>query len=244
MNITPKEVIKLLDLTWLPNDRNTISNKECEHFWTLAEQYKPYGVCLYGPHNVSDLKQIQVINFPYGNDPIYKIFNDIKEAVVQGVYELDIVWPEINFQPNDYAYFFSRCRDLAEDKSIKWIINTDMILDRYIWPEKVIYERVEAVVTHCGYTDMFIKTCTGKLNLEGVNEKQISILLNAINYANDELCIGRIGLKLSGGIKTYEQALGFITQVADVMGEDYIKPSTFRIGASIGLLEDLINKSK
>ena len=49
----------------------------------------------------------------------------------------------------------------------------------------------------------------------------------------------RIGLKPSGGIRTVDDAAAYLQQADDVMGPEWVTPSTFRFGAS-GLLDALI----
>ncbi len=47
------------------------------------------------------------------------------------------------------------------------------------------------------------------------------------------------GIKLSGGIKTLEDAIGYYHLARNAMGTRWVKPSTFRFGAS-GLLDVLL----
>jgi deoxyribose-phosphate aldolase len=51
-----------------------------------------------------------------------------------------------------------------------------------------------------------------------------------------------VGLKVSGGIKTFEQATLYYDMVEKKMGADWMSPRTFRIGAS-SLLNDLLRVS-
>jgi deoxyribose-phosphate aldolase len=46
------------------------------------------------------------------------------------------------------------------------------------------------------------------------------------------------GLKVSGGVRTKEQAQDYINAVKEILGDSYIHPDRFRIGAS-SLLKNL-----
>jgi deoxyribose-phosphate aldolase len=48
-----------------------------------------------------------------------------------------------------------------------------------------------------------------------------------------------IGLKPSGGIRTFDEAMAYIQLADSVMGEGWATPATFRFGAS-GLLDALL----
>jgi deoxyribose-phosphate aldolase len=42
----------------------------------------------------------------------------------------------------------------------------------------------------------------------------------------------KIGFKAAGGINTVQDALGYYTIVKELLGEDWLTPSLFRIGTS------------
>lgn len=50
-----------------------------------------------------------------------------------------------------------------------------------------------------------------------------------------------MGIKAAGGIKFNEQALGWLILVKNQLGNEWIKASLFRIGAS-SLLEDVVKR--
>ena len=47
------------------------------------------------------------------------------------------------------------------------------------------------------------------------------------------------GFKAAGGVRTTEQAAGYLALADEVLGEGWAMPETFRIGAS-GLVDDLL----
>ena len=76
----------------------------------------------------------------------------------------------------------------------------------------------------------FIKTSTGKASINA-NIEAASIMVNelkAFHEKNGELR----GFKPAGGIKTKEQAQGYLDLMINAFGEDRVTPANFRIGAS------------
>ena len=85
----------------------------------------------------------------------------------------------------------------------------------------------------------FIKTSTGKIP-EGASLKAIAIMSYAIKEFYEKS--GRkVGIKPSGGITTPEEAFQYMKVVKEVLGEEWLNPSLFRIGAS-RLLSNSIQK--
>ena len=48
-----------------------------------------------------------------------------------------------------------------------------------------------------------------------------------------------VGIKPSGGVKTFDDAMAYLDVAAEVMGDDWAVPATFRFGAS-SLLDALL----
>jgi len=76
----------------------------------------------------------------------------------------------------------------------------------------------------------FIKTSTGKIGV-GATLEAAEIMLTVINE-NVKKGKKTVGFKAAGGISTPEEALVYAEKAKKIMGEDYIKNQTFRIGAS------------
>uniref|UniRef100_A0A7E4VB23 deoxyribose-phosphate aldolase n=1 Tax=Panagrellus redivivus TaxID=6233 RepID=A0A7E4VB23_PANRE len=83
----------------------------------------------------------------------------------------------------------------------------------------------------------FIKTSTGKETVNATLEVAY-VMLRAIKAYTAET--GRkVGFKPAGGIKTVSEALEFVALVRAVLGEEWVNPELFRIGAS-SLLDNVI----
>jgi deoxyribose-phosphate aldolase len=79
----------------------------------------------------------------------------------------------------------------------------------------------------------FLKTSTGKVPL-GATPEAAAVLLAVIAEAE-----GRVGLKVSGGVRATADAALYLALADAVMGPAWASPRTFRLGAS-ALLDDLL----
>uniref|UniRef100_A0A915PTD3 deoxyribose-phosphate aldolase n=1 Tax=Setaria digitata TaxID=48799 RepID=A0A915PTD3_9BILA len=85
----------------------------------------------------------------------------------------------------------------------------------------------------------FIKTSTGKEKVNATFEAAY-IMCHAIKqfYINTGT---KVGFKAAGGVRTTLDALGYKVLVEKILGEEWLKPNLFRIGAS-SLLDDIIKE--
>ncbi|MGR4065844.1 MAG: deoxyribose-phosphate aldolase [Vulcanimicrobiaceae bacterium] len=82
----------------------------------------------------------------------------------------------------------------------------------------------------------FIKTSTGKAGVNATFPVALAMCQALIDFF---LATGeRRGLKVAGGVRTTKQALTYLAIVKETLGDDWLAPRLFRIGAS-GLLDDL-----
>jgi deoxyribose-phosphate aldolase len=82
----------------------------------------------------------------------------------------------------------------------------------------------------------FLKTSTGK-NLPGATPEAAAVLLEVIAQSQDRGTA--VGLKVSGGIRTFAAARDFLNQYERRFGSGSATPASFRIGAST-LIGDLL----
>ena len=82
----------------------------------------------------------------------------------------------------------------------------------------------------------FVKTSTGKIPVGATLEAVRSMAAVVAETAKG----GRtVGLKPSGGIRTFDEAMSYIAAAESVLGTGWATPSTFRFGAT-GLLDALL----
>src|SRR2546430_17475303 len=83
----------------------------------------------------------------------------------------------------------------------------------------------------------FIKPSTGKVNPAATLPVTL-VMLEAIRDYFFETGI-RIGMKPAGGIRNSKQALAYLVMVRETLGDDWLTPDLFRLGAST-LLNDIL----
>jgi deoxyribose-phosphate aldolase len=172
----------------------------------------------------SKIKIATVANFPHGDQPIEIVIDTIKKAILDGAHEIDIVIPK-----NNIAEFISTCKKYCGTKLVlKIILETGSLT-----PEQIKDYSEIAIQNN---TD-FIKTSTGKISV-GATLEAAEIILNVIKSSHK-----KTGLKISGGIRTLEQAKSYINLFEKILGEK-ISPARFRIGTSRLLQEILLCASQ
>ncbi len=228
-----QKLISCLDLT----DLNDSYHDDQQHGEIQIEKLchkasTPYGnvaaVCIY-PQFVNfvrktliknPIKIATVVNFPKANDSLEKITQDIQQAILDGASEIDAVMPH-----DDLGEFVQHCKSLCGDKIIlKIILETGGLNDDQI------KQKSNIAIQHGAD---FLKTSTGKVPI-GATPNAAKIMLNCIKMSGKP-----IGFKASGGVRTVQDALIYVTLVREILGESAFSPRYFRIGAS-QLLDEIL----
>ena len=153
--------------------------------------------------NESGVKVCTVVGFPFGtNVTDVKVF-EAKKAIEDGAEELDVVMNISAVKSGNYAYLeeeLNKIMSVAEDTVIKLIIETG-----YLTVEEM--KKVCDIAVKAGVD--YIKTCTG-FGPRGVSLDDVRLI--------KEFTGGKVGIKASGGIKTYEQAVSLIEAGATRLG--------------------------
>lgn len=148
--------------------------------------------------------------------PVIGLFGDsmvtqvaaIREAVVLGADEFDLFAPVheiLDGNWNRVEVIFSDLVDAAEGRPIKMILENDLLLE-----DQII--RACKICVETGIS--CVKTSTG-IFAGGAKLDDVKLMINAVG--------GKIEVKASGGIRTFEQAVDFLTAGAS------------RIGSSMGV---------
>ncbi|ACJ17723.1 deoxyribose-phosphate aldolase [Coxiella burnetii] len=232
-----KTLIPLIDLTRLNEDDTPETIEQLCH--QAKTSYGPVAaVCIY-PQFVKQarfllagvpIKVATVANFPKGDQSRVDCIQSIKQSLDEGADEIDLVMPYKSYlegNTKEVRAFLEACRGTCGPQAIlKVILETGALIKR-----DIIFDATKLAI-HAGAD--FIKTSTGKLP-SGATIEAAEIILEAIqNHANK-----RVGLKISGGIQTFEQAVPYIQLIKDKMGAAWITPQTIRFGAS-RLLADIM----
>jgi deoxyribose-phosphate aldolase len=219
----------LVDLTSLgEHDTPAVVQALCAQ--ALASPVHPAALCVYPEHLTTAQQHVAgthirlatVVNFPDGSTNFGRIERETARAIGAGANEIDLVLPYdeiIAGRPSSAEAAVHACRDVCGPHvTLKVILETGELQTT-----ELIQRAAQAGLA--GGAD-FLKTSTGKTP-GGATLAAAATLLDMIASA------GRpCGLKLSGGIRTLEQAQDYVRLAETRMGAGWISPDRFRIGAS------------
>ncbi len=170
-----------------------------------------------------------VVNFPAGAADADAACAEARQCVAAGAEELDLVWPYEAWLAGEREAalaLVAAVREAAPGARLKVILETGAFAE-----DAAAIEEAGAGVIAVG-ADM-LKTSTGK-SPTGATPVAARAMLEAIRAAERP-----VGFKASGGIRSLEEALGYVGIAEDVMGAGWVAPETFRIGAS-RLLDEVL----
>jgi deoxyribose-phosphate aldolase len=229
---------------------NTEDSKES--IWKLVEKINDFegsrpdieniaAICVY-PRFIGIIKDtlradVRIASVA-GAFPSSQTFTEVKIAevalaVAEGADEIDVVMNCGDFFDNNLQEL---CEELEEVKAacrtavLKVIIETGLL--------KSAYNIKKASILSIYSGADFIKTSTGKVYPGATMEAAYIIAQTIKEYYN--LHGRKIGIKVSGGISTVEDALKYYTIVKEILGDEWLSPQYFRIGAS-SLINNLLN---
>ncbi len=234
-----RRAISLIDLTDLADDH---SASGIDELCRRAAAYGTAAVCVWPEHvqRCADLLGASaaaertigiatVVNFPTGDEAVGAVLDTTLTALSDGATEIDVVLPYRAFQAGDVtraAAMVTAVGDLIAPPGIlKVILETSELADA-----GEVRSAAQLAVDHGAD---FIKTSTGKA-AGGATLDAARVMLDVIAAADRP-----VGLKPSGGIRTFDDAMAYVELAAEVMGDAWATPATFRFGAS-GLLDALL----
>ncbi|MBQ2844043.1 MAG: deoxyribose-phosphate aldolase [Alistipes sp.] len=166
-----------------------------------------------------------------GGFPASQTFLEVKAleiamAVENGADEIDIVMNvghmlsgEYNEAASEVAMLRGEC---TEDVVLKVIIESGALKT----PELI---RKASLLSMFAGAD-FVKTSTGKIDVAATPEAAVVMCQAIRDYY--EKTGKKIGFKAAGGVRTAEDAALYYTIVEEILGEEWLTPELFRIGAS------------
>ena len=170
--------------------------------------------------------------FPSGQYPLRTKLEEVRRTVADGADEIDMVIDRCAFLTGEHARMFD---EIAATKEACGAAHLKVILET---GELVTYDNVRLaseIAMRAGGD--FIKTSTGKIAPAATLPVTL-VMLEAIRDYFFATGI-RIGMKPAGGIRTARQALAYLVMVKETLGDDWLTPDLFRIGAST-LVNDLL----
>ncbi len=209
-SILKNRINSYIDHTILKPDANEADIvKLCDE----AKQHNFYAVCVnpaYIPLAVklladSDVKVATVIGFPLGaNSTDTKAF-ETKNSIEAGAHEIDMVINVGKLKDNDTDYLKNDISAVvnvakANNALVKLIIETCLLTD-----EEIVLACNLAI--ECGVD--IVKTSTG-FSTSGASVEHIKIIKSIVKED--------LGIKASGGVKSYEDAVAMINEGATRIG--------------------------
>lgn len=232
-----KQIFSCLDLTSL----NATDTRE--DIWKFTEKVNDMdgasdvpnvaAICIY-PNFVETVKEALTADVKIasvaGGFPSSQTFTEVKIAetalaVASGADEIDIVLNLGLFLDENYEELseeIDEIKSACREAKLKVILETDAL--------KSASDIMKASIIALYSGADFLKTSTGKV-YEGATLEAAYVMCTAIKeYLAKE---GRkVGIKVSGGISTTEDAVKYYTVAKEVLGEEYMTNEFFRIGAS------------
>lgn len=195
----------------------------------------PAGICVY-PRFVEIVSHsLEVddmeISTVCGGFPSAQTFPELKTvetalALKDGATEIDTVMPVGFFLAEDYDTVFNELDEIrltcGNDTPLKVILEVGAL-------QSALNVKRAAILAMYSGAD-YIKTSTGKIE-PGATPASVYTMCQAIKEYYD-LTDTQIGIKIAGGVRTTNDAVAYYTIVKEVLGQDWLTPQYFRIGAS------------
>ena len=247
-NFTPevlKQIHGCIDLTSL----TSIDTKES--IWKLVDKVNDFegtrpdvpnvaAICTY-PLFVETVKQalaaqnVKIASVAAGF-PSSQTFMEVKiaetaMAVMAGADEIDVVMNLGYFMEENYEEIAEELQELKEscrEAKLKVILETGALASA------TNIQRASILALYSGAD--FIKTSTGK-GYPGATPEAVYTMCKVLKTYHSNTG-KRIGIKISGGVRTAEDAVKFYTIVKETLGNEWLNSELFRVGAS-SLVEDI-----
>ena len=163
--------------------------------------------------------------FPSGQYPLNVKLDDTRYAVSEGADEIDMVISRGHFLAGDYQYVFD---EIAQVKEACGAAHLKVILETGELGTFDQVRKASDIAMHAGAD--FIKTSTGKVTPAATLPVTL-VMLEAIRDFY-HVTGKKIGMKPAGGISTAKTAIQYLVVLRETLGQDWMTPDLFRIGAS------------
>lgn len=203
-------------------------------------ELKVGAVCVYHPFVATAVKALEgrgipvaavSAGFPSGLTPFETRLREIEMSVADGAEEIDIVITRAHVLTGDWEALYNEVkafRKACGEAHLKVILATGEL--------GTLRNVAKASMVSMMAGADFIKTSTGK---ESVNATLAFGLVMARMIRDYRDRTGyRVGFKPAGGIRTAKQSLDWLILMKEELGDPWLQPDLFRLGAS-ALLTDV-----
>lgn len=244
--MTAKEIFSFLDLTSLNATDNFETILSLVEFALEQERrgFSAAAVCVYSSFGSSVQEKLASTRiktavvagaFPHGLSNVETKIFEVKQMADLGIDEIDIV---VNRGLILSGEFEKAEQELHAMRQVCLKVGLKVILETGELIEEDLIKKATQIAINSGAD--FIKTSTGKSNI-GATPEAVQWMCEKIKEHFEQT--GRkVGVKISGGVRTENDAIAYIKIVQEILGEAWLTPDLFRIGAS-SLANDLIKKS-
>ena len=240
-NNTPgsyKNIYSCIDMTTL----NTTDTRES--VWKFTEKVNAFdgmhpeinnvaAICVY-PNFVRTVKEALTADVKIAavsaGFPASQTFMEVKVAetalaIADGADEIDIVMNVSLFLDKEYQEL---CEEISEIKDVCRGATLKVILETGALQNPVDIHNAAILSLYSGAD--FLKTSTGK-GYPGASAEAVYVMCQAIRSYHEKT--GRkVGIKVSGGVSTPEDAVSYYTLVKTILGEEWCNSELFRVGSS------------
>lgn len=237
------ELVTYIDLTSLNNgDHSAQIIDFIQSAESLRNQHQlpPFGAyCVFANFVTEALQQVRKSpvacvagGFPTGQGLLKSKVAEVKEAAELGAHEIDIVINRGLMRSNEVDKLYHEVRQMisaAPKAHVKVILEVCELTHQQIYLASLASMKAGA---------HFIKTSTGK-GAHGATLESVVVMAYAIK-SHFELTGKKVGLKVAGGVSTSLDAISYRNLVGQILGEEWLRPQLFRIGAS-SLLKNVIS---
>jgi len=233
-----RQIYSCIDLTTL----NTEDSRES--VWKFVQNVNDFegshsdmdnvaAICVY-PNFVATVREALTADVRIasvaGGFPASQTFPEVKIAevslaVADGADEIDIVMNVGHFFDGNFEEL---CSEISEIKEACREARLKVILETGLLETAENIYRASILAMYSGAD--FLKTSTGK-GYPGASIEAVYTVCRAIKaYERDHRTT--TGIKISGGVRTAEDAVKYYVIAKEILGDEYLKPDLFRIGAS------------
>jgi deoxyribose-phosphate aldolase len=170
--------------------------------------------------------------FPAGLSPLPERIAEIHKSVAAGAQEIDVVITRAHVFGGEWQELYDEIlafKDACGPAHLKVILGTgDLLTLRNV-------AKASTVAMMAGAD--FIKTSTGKETVNATLPVGL-VMTRAIREYAEETGMA-VGFKPAGGIRTAKQSLEWLALMKEELGDAWLAPHLFRLGASSGMLADI-----
>ena len=164
-------------------------------------------------------------NFPSSQARIEVKVAECNLAVLDGAEEVDIVY---NLGLDGDECYEELTDEIQEIKDAIGVAHLKVILETGALKTAANIKRAAILSMYAGAD--FIKTSTGKI-YPGATLEAAYVMCECIKEYYEK-CGRRVGFKVSGGVRTTEDAVRYYTIAKEILGDEWMTNDLFRIGAS------------